>query len=140
MTAQSREIIFIEGKEEQMAAEPLEPFLTANPQIQFIFSNTACWRGYYGTWALQDDRLFLVELEGNIEGPDNTGESVDLQYLFPGEKKVFAYWFSGTIKIEKGNLLEYVHMGYESKYEEDFFLVFEEGIKVDEYRIKNTSN
>ena len=81
-----------------------------------------------------------MKLEGNIEGPDNTGESVDLQYLFPGEKKVFANWFSGIIKIEKGYLLEYVHMGYESKYEEDLFLVFEEGIKVDEYRIKNTSN
>src|SRR5690606_9919887 len=106
-------------------------------QFKFKFSNTACWRGYYGIWSLENDRLFLVELAGNIDGPDNTWEPVDLQYLFPGQEKVFANWFSDIIKIEKGDLLEYVHMGYASKYERDLFLVFEEGVKVDEYLIEN---
>ena len=137
MTAQSREIIYIDGKEEQMAAEPLAFYLNKNPQIQFKFSSTACWRGYYGTWTLENDRLYLIELEGNIDGPDDSWNPVVLQYLFPGQEKVFANWFSDIIKIEKGDLLEYVHMGYASKYERDLFLVFEDGVKVDEYLIEN---
>ncbi|MEP6262749.1 MAG: hypothetical protein ABJ092_14330 [Gillisia sp.] len=137
MTAQSREIIYIDGKEERMAAEPLGFYLNNNPQFKFKFSNTACWRGYYGTWTLENDRLYLIELEGNIDGPDDSWNPVDLQYLFPGQEKVFANWFSDIIKIEKGDLLEYVHMGYASKYERNLFLVFEEGVKVDEYLIEN---
>ena len=137
MTAQSREIIYIDGKEERMAAEPLGFYLNNNPQFKFKFSNTACWRGYYGTWALENDRLYLIELEGNIVGPDDSWNPVDLQYIFPGQEKVFANWFSDIIKIEKGDLLEYVHMGYASKYERDLFLVFKDGVKVDEYLIEN---
>ena len=140
MTAQSREIIYIDGKEERMAAEPLGFYLNNNPQFKFKFSNTACWRGYYGTWALENDRLYLIELEGNIVGPDDSWNPVDLQYIFPGQEKVFANWFSDIIKIEKGDLLEYVHMGYASKYERDLFLVFEDGVKVDEFLIDNTIN
>lgn len=140
MTAQSPEIIYIDGKEERMAAEPLAPYLISNPQFQFKYSNTACWRGYYGTWVLEDERLYLVELEGNIEGADDTWEPVDIRYLFPDEEKVFTHWFTGIIKIEKDNLLEYVHMGYASKYEQDLFLVFEQGIKVDQYFFDNRGN
>jgi hypothetical protein len=57
--------------------------------------------------------------------------------LFPGQKKVFADWFNGTIRIERGRLLHYVHMGYESVYEEDLFLEFRGGVLVDSRVVKN---
>lgn len=36
--------------------------------------------------------------------------------------------------------IEYVHSGYESKYEQDLFLIFEDGVKVDEYFFDNTQS
>ena len=138
MTAQAREIIYINGREEKMASEPLEPFLAANPLLRFEPFHTACWRGYFGTWGLDNDRLYLLGFEGNFDSLEGERVVMNLQDLFPGEEKVFAVWFSGIIKIEKGKRLQYVHSGYESIYEQDHFLVFEDGIKVDEYLINNT--
>ncbi|WP_051205343.1 hypothetical protein [Salinimicrobium xinjiangense] len=137
MTAQAREIIYINGKEEQMATEPLELFLKKNPHLRFEPFHTACWRGYFGTWQLKDEKLYLIDFNGNFEGLEGETMPMDLKDLFPDQKKVFADWFTGIIKIEKGELLEYVHLEYESLYEKDHFLVFEEGKKIDEYLIDN---
>jgi hypothetical protein len=138
MTAQAREIIYIDGKEEQMAAEPLAQYLsTKEGSVKFAWPNTACWRGYYGTWKLEKNKLFLVSLSAYIEDANKRPKKVGLEYLFPGENEVFASWFSGIIKIELGELLEYVHAGYASVYEKDRYLVFEDGVKVDEYTIDN---
>jgi hypothetical protein len=41
--------------------------------------------------------------------------------------RVFGHWYSGTIRIPQGKLLEYVHMGYGSTYERDLFLEIEKG-------------
>jgi hypothetical protein len=127
------------GKKEQMAAEPLQPFLKKHPHLRFEPPHTACWRGYFGTWELKDDKLYLIDFNGNLEGIEGEPVPMDLGDLFPDQKKVFADWFSGIIKIEKGELLEYVHLEYESKYEQDLFLVFEDGVKVDEYVIDNST-
>ncbi|MBI6115998.1 hypothetical protein [Salegentibacter maritimus] len=137
MTAQAREIIYINGNKEQMATEPLKPFLKKHPHLRFEPPNTACWRGYFGTWELENDKLYLIDFEGDLEDLDGNIATRNLKDLFPGQKKVFADWFTGLIKIEMGKLLEYVHMGYASKYEQDLFLVFEDGVKVDEYLINN---
>ena len=141
MTAQAREKIYINGKEEQMAAEPLMPFLVAkNLFLVFEPFHTACWRGYFGTWKLENDKLYLIAFHGNRKNRNRETAPINLADLFPGQKQVFADWFSGIIKIEKGDLLEYVHMGYDSVYEQNLFLVFEDGVKVDEYMINNTKS
>ena len=44
-----------------------------------------------------------------------------MQKLFPGQSEVFASWVNGKLKIQSGELLEYVHMGYESVFEGDIY-------------------
>lgn len=41
--------------------------------------------------------------------------------------RVFAHWYSGTLRIPK-KLLEYIHMGYGGSYERDRFLKIEKGV------------
>ena len=41
---------------------------------------------------------------------------------------MFAHWYSGTIRIPQGELLEYVHGGYASTYERDLLLELERGV------------
>ena len=43
---------------------------------------------------------------------------------------IFAEWVSGIIRIPQGELLEYVHMGFHSIYEKDFYILLEEGVVV----------
>jgi hypothetical protein len=58
--------------------------------------------------------------------------------LFPVQTEVFAYWVNGKLKIQSGEVLKYVNTGYESVYENDIFLKFENGVIVDEIVVINT--
>lgn len=133
MTAQISEKLFYKGEETWMASEPLDQYLKNRNNIKFISPSTNCWRGYFGQWEIKDDKLYLIELTGELEGYIE----VDLNYLFPGQKHVFADWFSGKIKVPQGKLLDYVHMGYASLYERDLILEFKNGVLANEYVVEN---
>ena len=134
MTLQIAEKLTYNGKKYDLHTEPLKSYLYKHPierlnRTQTIFS-TNCWRGYVGHWAIEDDKLFLVELDC-LELPRRNA----LDKLFPGQKKVFAEWFSGTIhtfsdkmymylefKIEKGHLVEVLEK--ESEYKGEYMRNF----------------
>ena len=104
-----------------MAAEPLESYLKQlkiNPDL--LAPHTALWRGYIGKWELKDDKLYLIKFNGIIEGSVN----VDISYIFPEQASIFADWFTAEIRIPQGELLVYVHSGYQSVYEKDLILNF----------------
>lgn len=128
MTAQIAERLVFEGRELALLANPLTDFFEQggiNPGFQS--TSTALWRGYVGTWEIVADRLYLVALKGVLE----SGEEANLESVFPGyPDRVFAHWFSGTLRIPQGKQLEYVHMGYGSKYERDLLLKLRHGVVV----------
>ena len=99
--------------------------------------NTACWRGYVGEWEISADRLYLVGVEGML----NDGTEATLETIFPGfPDRVFAHWYSGTIRLPQGKLLDYVHMGYASVYERDLLLTIENGVLIhSEVRVNGES-
>lgn len=79
----------------------------------FLTGSTACWRGYVGTWKIEDNRLWLVELIGRF------------RLAVPGP--VFADWVTGVLRVPRGELLDYVHMGFGSVYEEELHIAVERG-------------
>ncbi len=125
MTAQLKEILIYKGRRHNMATLPLEKYFSKRVDLHHKIGtgNTACWRGYRGVWKVVDGKLYLIELKLNLTG----GERVGFDYLFPDQQKVFAEWYSGEVKIQAGDMLHYVHMGYESVYEKDIFLKFQKG-------------
>jgi len=133
MTAQAGERLRYKNEDYSMATEPLGEYLFSRKDINFVFSSTACWRGYIGSWEIADNKLYLIGLEAYI---DNYKE-VDLGYVFPNQDKVFAYWFSGHIRVPTGKMIEYVHMGYNSIFEKDLILEFREGVLISEKEIDN---
>lgn len=133
MTAQAGERLFYKGEETWMAAEPLNQYLQNRNDIKFISPSTACWRGYFGQWEIKDNKLYLIGLKAYIEGY----REVDLSYLFPRQRQVIADWFSGTIRVPQGEMLDYVHMGYASLYERDLILEIKNGELVNEYVVEN---
>ena len=133
MTAQKGVVLLYKGKKSWMASEPLNDYLDNIANIEFVSPNTACWRGYIGKWKIAYKKLYLTHLEAYLEGY----EVVDLNYLFPGQKNVFAHWFTGEIRIPQGEMIQYIHIGYESIYERELVLTFKEGVLTDEKVIDN---
>lgn len=128
MTAQIAERLRYLGEQVAMCTNPLSDyFAMAGLEADFEAHCTALWRGYVGTWEIVDDRLYLIGLRGTLKG----GEEASLATLFPDfPDRVFAHWYTGTIRLPQGRRLQYVHMGYGSTFERDLFLDLERGVVV----------
>jgi hypothetical protein len=124
MTAQLREVLIYEGQQTSMATTPplpeanaritpLEPVKADSENTSTILFSTACWRRYQGTWEIKDGRLYLTRLRGI--------------YQLQGSEPLPADWYSGVLRVPRGELLKYVHMGFESVYEEDLLIFISNG-------------
>lgn len=61
--------------------------------------STACYRGYQGTWKVEDNTLFLLKLK---DGCYNDKDIVDMEATFGSaytEHGVKAFWITGTIHL-----------------------------------------
>jgi hypothetical protein len=126
MTAQISEKLLFEDEKHAMCTNPLGDYAALGGELPRFASNcTALWRGYVGTWEIIGDRLYLIELSGELE----SAQEANLETVFPGYgERVFAHWYSGTIRLPQGKMLEYIHMGYGSTYERDLLLEFKKGV------------
>ena len=138
MTAQFTEILQLRGEKLSLCSQPLDGYLdsAANP-IKFESTSTALWRGYVGSWTIENDRLYLTKLSGNTQ-TDEGLKKVVLTDMFPGYPDgVFAHWYTGEMRCPQGELLKYVHGGYASSYEKDLFIDVCQGVVVGESVVEN---
>lgn len=133
MTAQVSEKLIYKKESLSLCSNPLSPYLINN-SFEFQSSSTACWRGYIGSWEIENDRLYLKKISGHLKN----GQDVTIETLFPGfSSGVFAHWYSGELRCPRGKLLKYVHGGYASQYEEDIFILIKKGVVISERVVKN---
>ncbi|MBP1688071.1 MAG: hypothetical protein H6Q33_4214 [Deltaproteobacteria bacterium] len=124
MTAQIHEKLILDGEETSMAFCPSLP--EGHPRVfepgpdevvrdaaDVVLFSTACWRGYQGTWEIKDGRFYLIALRGRFQ-------------LRPGSP-VLADWFSGVLRVPRGEKLLHVHMGFGSIYEQELHVKIENG-------------
>ena len=128
MTAQATEVLHYKGEQLSIRTEPLSDyFAQMGHQPEFQDQSTACWRRYVGKWEILLDRLYLVGVSATYAD----GTAVTLESLFSGfTDRVFAHWYTGVINVPQGEMTEYIHMSYASRYERDLFLAIEDGIVV----------
>ena len=131
MTAQTGDLLKVgEGFAQEeyylLSTEPFESYLeSVAPKFRFTPPDSGLRRGYRATWQLdKDDRLMLIDFHGY----SMTELAKGVQYLFPGESRVFAYWFTGVLKINVGKVIEYKHRGYESVCENMISIDFLHGV------------
>ena len=135
MTAQIHERLIFDGEDTSMAfCPPLPPghpriaeidpnHRTSDDETSRILYSTACWRGYQGTWEIKEGRFYLVGLRGRFQ--------------LLGKEPLPADWFSGVIRIPKGDILQYVHMGFGTVYEQEVHVKIEGGEVVKSQIIDN---
>lgn len=124
MTNQVQEKLIYEGKEYSIPF--CLPFPDDDPRIkelgsgemddsEGIYTSTACWRQYIGTWEIKAGRLYLIKLEG--------------KYKLAVDETIFADWFSGEISLPQGELLDCnVEAGFQLKYEQELIIKIAAGI------------
>ena len=121
MTAQAAETLILDGQEVAMSFCPGfpedHPRIAESRYVSGRYLHTGCWRQYRGTWEIRDDRLYLVSIAGKFR-------------LRRGQP-LFAEWFSGTLRICRGELLQYVHMGFGSVFEEELLIDVDQGVIVE---------
>lgn len=99
--------------------------------------STACWRGYMAIWELKNDSLFLIAITSCHKGEwCQDAKDADLQKMF-GSDYVFADWFTGTIMVPQGKLVQYFHIGYASIYERELHISFKNGLQTKERIVSN---
>lgn len=136
MTAQFHEHIEINKQSYGLCTEPLQTYLSLmkNPP-EFEWCCTACYRGYIGSWAIKDNVLYLTNIK--IEDP-SFSTFKNWRMMFDNKKgDIKAEWYSGVLRIPKGEVLEYVHGGYGSKYESDLFITIDKGNVIKEEVVQN---
>jgi len=138
-TAQVPERIVYEGTEGFLFTDPLESYFTRdNPRPKFASPHTACWRGYIASWEIREDTLYLTDIKAWMRDKEGKAAPVEFEQIFPGKAKPLkADWFTGTLRIPRGEPIKYVHMGYQTIYEYDVFLRIEAGKVVDRKTIDN---
>jgi hypothetical protein len=140
VTAQVHEQLIFDGEETWMACCP--PLPEKNPRVAVadraevardevmvppgcaaftsprpsIFFSTACYRGYVGTWEIKDGRFFLVGIRG--------------LYRLLGKEPILADWFTGVLRIPRGELLKYAHGDFLSVYEGEVRVSIDRGVVV----------
>jgi hypothetical protein len=135
-TAQAPDSIIIDGKSESLNTNPLRAFLRDNPNLlpESDFESTGNWRGYVATWEVADDSLLLTRIDVDFKDPKASADSHTaitrnvFDKLFPGAERVVATWYSGALIIPRGEIVNYVHMGYGSTYERYTILVVKSGL------------
>lgn len=126
MTIQDPEMIFWDNKNHAMWTEPLAPLVSARG-IKDIFKVTSscCWRGYHGSWAVLEDRLHLVGVNGLLK----SGGQLTLNSLFPDQgDQILADWFSGSVRLPMGDVIAFLNGDFGGSDDKEMHLTFEKGV------------
>ena len=136
-TAQEPDKLIYNGKEYSLHSNPMEKYFEKFPdkrpqgkgKVQVVSSSL--WRGYIATFEIKDNQLYLKDIEIEVvkkvkKDYEYSWKSV-LKKVFPNKDLVKIDWLTGLLVLPKGEIVNYVHMGYASTYEHYVLLEFENG-------------
>ena len=144
MTAQVSEALRLRGELLRMFTTPLDT-LPPERRRNFMPTHSANWRGYRCLWEIRDDCLWLVDIEGSIctaaadptaleqscgghhQRPCQVHEARVSDFSGGADGPVLADWYTGELKVPQGKFVEYIHMGFASRYERYLTLTIVDG-------------
>ncbi len=96
---------------------------------------TGLWRKYIGTWRLEEGQLYLEKLETWDK------DIIDLGGIFDAYRengRIAARWFSGDIRVVRGECVYYKHMGFDRHYEHETIYTLRRGRVVSNKEKRNS--
>lgn len=140
-TGQSGDVILLEGEKWVLMAKPIgydsllcrrmDDFLPEN-----VSRSTGNYSGYIAFWEIRDGYLCLQRVEADVYDEVSKKEYrlvyevKELQPLFVAycqAGEIQARWFSGELRAGKGNVVRYVHDGFDRNMETEQVLTVRNG-------------
>lgn len=118
-TAQYGEVITINDSTYQLHSLLLE----REPNFKVLegrlpkSTSSALWRNYIGFWKIQNDSLFLDSVCTIINGEFTPVKIDDIYGQYKTSNGYFASWVNIPLTVCYGNIIHYVHMGWQSVFE-----------------------
>ena len=118
-TGQYPDKIIYNDKEYSLLTNPLEKFFNEN-EDKFPSGgvmSSALWRGYLATFEIVENQLYVKDIQIQMERNDGYEWKSVINEVFPEISERKLVWFSGLLTLPYGEIINYVHMGYGSTYE-----------------------
>ena len=127
MTMQRPDTIIINKTEFILHAIPLDQYWELGNRKPSMYSGDSSMRtrGYYATWLIEDQKLYLTNFYGEHFILNRT---YTLNALFPSnDGKVFAEWYSGGLTIPYGEEVGEFNVNY-IQYSHETTIVVKNGV------------
>lgn len=145
-TAQYPDKILFNDIEYSLLTNPLEKYFEKNEdkRPKGDIMSTALWRGYVAKFEIIQNQLYVKDIEieiWNKKSDDTEWKSV-IDEVFPKTEDRKIDWFNGILTLPYGELINYIHMGYGSTYENYIIIEIEKGkyIKSKDLNFKEYEN
>lgn len=138
-TAQSGDVIYIEGEAWELLAKPVYADSVARRELREALPkergwSTANWEGYTAYWSIQQETLCLDSVLYDVyDHHKSTTERLPMETLLrvfrkyvDGERIVFTC-VNGDLRAAKGKQIYYEHSGFSRHYEQERFISIEQG-------------
>src|SRR4051812_3780045 len=111
MAAQLPDKVLVDGEEWDLYSNPLEQYWMRQVKKRPDFLPLPdCKRGYIANWEIKNGQFFLKSIDGNFEkrslffAPEQARYSLNDFMPKANNKPVLAKWFSGKLRIPKGQM------------------------------------
>lgn len=142
-TSQIPDFLIIENDTLAINSNPLEPYFEKNPIRDGIITSmsTGLWRGYIAYFKFNDGKL-VVENIYTLDSVFDEATGYHKEKLTSVYKDVFGEnrnfecdFYSGVLICPFGEVLQYVHMGYSSIYENYRLIEIKDGNYIKEKEV-----
>ena len=138
-TGQEGDIIYIDGEQWELLGKPVYADSILSRELKDALPKgrgiaTSNWAGYTAYWSIQQEQLCLDSILYEIYDTKNSRteclHSDTLLRVFSKYVEgshIVATWFNGDIRLAKGDMIYYVHSGFERNYENERFVTLDHG-------------
>lgn len=143
-TAQAPDYLIVENDTLKLHCNPLEAYFEKNPLPDNTFTtiSTGLWRGYIAYFKIKNNKLIVDNIYKIRYYKDEQGnhkeELISIYNIaFKDIKDFECNFYNGVLICPRGELIEYVHMGYSSVYENYSLFEIKEGNYIKEQHLTN---
>ena len=140
-TGQEGDIIYIDGKQWMLLGKPVyadsvlwNDLKAALPEERPI--STANWDGYTAYWSISQDKLCLDSIKYDLY--DKATKKSHTQRMpsdimlrvfkkYSDGNRIVATWFNNDLRVASGEMIYYMHDGYERNYEYEQIISIDHG-------------
>lgn len=140
-TGQNGDVIFVDGEQWELLGRPVFADSVLSDRLDKVLPkdrswSTANWEGYTGFWSIKKNILYLDSIQIEFYNKETNkiyheciSES-DMRHVFKEYYKrgrIKAAWFTGKIRVARGQVLYYEHMGFARNYEHEVLVSLSNG-------------